>query len=221
MGNHSTRHNDKLEQKHQQSTATTNNKVPKSISRSTSSNEIEQNFTTHFLPIDKLSKILAEHSQYEDNIHHAISENVFIKYLFPHYPQLGLRLFKYLLASSQKNSSEHLGISTFKQQVEKLLSLMNDRIILDNYVKIYCNSQENSDMTPETLKELLMISYQSATDSEPNSCPYIHNTIHTVVTSCNFHMLQPRKKKLLEPGEKFLGRKDMEDIYGGEGSHCY
>ncbi|XP_074110343.1 uncharacterized protein LOC141534712 [Cotesia typhae] len=186
MGNHSTRHNDKLEQKHIHSASTTNYKVSKSISRSTSSNEIEQNFTTHFLPIDKLSKILAEHSEYEESVHHGISENVFIKYLFPHYPQLGSRLFKYLLASSQKVSSKYLGTSTFKQEVEKLLSLMNDQIILDTYVKIYCHSYENSNMTPETLKELLMISYQSATESEPNTCPYILETINTVITSC-FH----------------------------------
>ncbi|XP_034942247.1 uncharacterized protein [Chelonus insularis] len=183
MGNHVTRHNNGLAKKHMLSPA--NNQPTTPLSRNASASEIEQNFVTHFKPIDKLTKILAERTQHEDDSH-GISEKVFVKYLFPHYSNLGSRLFKYLHAAS-KASSKHLGTSAFKQQIEKLLSIMNDQTILDVYVKMFSTtSKEDGDITSGAFKELLMTSYQLATDCGPNSCIFVHDTIEAVVSSC-FH----------------------------------
>lgn len=123
---------------------------------------------------------MAERSHHEEDIH-GISKDVFVKYLFPRYPDLGLRLFRHLHTSS-KATTKHLGTSAIKQQIEKLLSIMNDRTILDIYVKMYADDGEN--ITHDTLHDLLMISYQLATDSESNSCAFVQRIIEAVVTSC-------------------------------------
>ncbi|KAK0176626.1 hypothetical protein PV328_000744 [Microctonus aethiopoides] len=182
MGNHVARSSEGLGKKHATSLAA-DSKNSESISRSPNGDS-DQHFVTHFRPIDKLSKILAERSQHDEDVH-GITENVFIKYLFPHYPELGSKLF-HSIHKLSKSTTKYVSTSLFKQQVEKILSVMNDRTILDIYVKMYCESNNDSDVTPDTLKEILMISYQLATDSETNSCPYVHRTIAAVVTSC-FH----------------------------------
>ncbi|XP_011310517.1 uncharacterized protein [Fopius arisanus] len=183
MGNHVGRSADKTSKKSAAMTNNTNN--IKSMSRSPSGSDIEHNFVTHFRPVDKLSKILSERNHH-DNDGHGVSEEIFVKYLFPHYSEFASRLYRYLHKSS-KATTKHLGTSAFKQQIEKLLGIMNDRTVLDIYVKMYSNTMDESgEVTPQGLRDLLMISYRLAMDNEGSTCPYVHKTIGAAVTSC-FH----------------------------------
>lgn len=84
-----------------------------------------------------------------------------------------------------KATTNHLGNSAFKQQTERFLSIMNDQIILESYVKMY--ARESTDVNPEGLRDLLIVTYQLALDSSngaPQHCSQIHRTIESVTTSC-------------------------------------
>lgn len=126
--------------------------------------------------------MLAEHAHKEESVH-GITERVLENYLFPHYPDLARRIFKYLHHLS-KAKTEHLGQSAFKQQAEKLLSIINDENILESYVNMYSDMTPESEVTPESLRELFMVSYKIAIDNEELTCPFIHSTINTVLVSC-------------------------------------
>ncbi|XP_014217821.1 uncharacterized protein LOC106646292, partial [Copidosoma floridanum] len=128
--------------------------------------------------------ILSEISQKEEAVN-GITKTVFQKYLFPHYPELANRLFAHLHASS-KATTAHLGQSAFKQQAEKFLAIMNDQTVLENYVKMFSDNNEN-EVTPNGLRELLMLSYRLAMAGKGGCyCAQLLNTISAVVTAC-FH----------------------------------
>ncbi|XP_048511960.1 uncharacterized protein LOC105686929 [Athalia rosae] len=130
-------------------------------------------------------EILGELSLQEESVN-GVTENVFRRYIFPQYPSFADKLFAFLHRQS-KATVGHLGISAFKQQTERFLSLMNDQTILESYVKMY--AKECADITPEGLKDLLMVTYQLALDSatgKQQHCTQIHRTIDAVTTSC-FH----------------------------------
>lgn len=89
-------------------------------------------------------------------------------------------------------------MSSFRQQCEKFLSVIEDNIIVELYVRMYAedttaigSGDENTceKLDPEILKLLLMTAYRVAMDhySEgPQMCLHIHNTLIAVVDSC-FH----------------------------------
>ncbi|XP_058806957.1 uncharacterized protein LOC131673178 [Phymastichus coffea] len=160
--------------------------VTADMSRSSSGADIQNHSHTQFLPIDRLAKILTEISQKEEAVN-GITRTVFQKYLFPHHQFLADRLFTHLHTSS-KATTMHLGQSAFKQQAEKFLAIMNDQTVLENYVKMFSKNKEESEITPDGLKELLIISYRLAMCIEDGHgfCPQLFNTVAAVVTSC-FH----------------------------------
>ncbi|XP_011501888.1 PREDICTED: uncharacterized protein LOC105365432 [Ceratosolen solmsi marchali] len=155
------------------------------ISRSSSGADIQNTSHTQFLPIDRLAKILTEISQKEEAVN-GITQFVFQKYLFPHHPELADRLFSHLHASS-KVTTTYLGQSVFKHQAEKFLAIMNDQTVLENYVKMFSENKEESEITPDGLRKLLMVSYRLAMSGNRGvSCTQILNTVSAVVNAC-FH----------------------------------
>ncbi|XP_017876040.1 uncharacterized protein LOC108622592 [Ceratina calcarata] len=156
-----------------------------SLSKSSSGTELESNSHMQFFPIESLAKTLSHLSHEEEHVH-GITKSVFQRYLFPNYPDLGDKLFDYLYCSANVNTS-HLSANAFKQQAEKFLSVMNDHIVLENYVKLYSNVKGDGGMSPEGLKALLNMSYKIAVDSTgAPSCLYADLIMDAAVSSC-FH----------------------------------
>lgn len=130
-----------------------------------------------------LLQILSELSQKEEAVN-GITRTVFQKYLFPQYPDLADRLFTHLHTSS-KATTAHLGQSAFKQQAEKFLSIMNDQVVLEHYVKMFSENRDESEINPDGLRALLMVSYRLAMTSGGGlSCSQLLNTLHAVISAC-------------------------------------
>ncbi|XP_053988999.1 uncharacterized protein LOC128897051 [Hylaeus anthracinus] len=156
-----------------------------SLSKSSSGTELENNAHMQFFPIESLAKTLSHLTHDEERIT-GITRSVFQRYLFPNYPELGEHLFNYLHHVANVNTS-YLSANAFKQQAEKFLSVMNDQIILENYVKMYSNMKGDGSVGPDGLKNLLYISYKIAMDSSgTSSCIYAEQIINAVIISC-FH----------------------------------
>ncbi|EZA58764.1 hypothetical protein X777_14933 [Ooceraea biroi] len=154
--------------------------------KSTSKSEPEQhNSHTQFFPIESLAKTLSHLAQQEEHVN-GITKSVFEKYLFPTHPELSEKLFTYLHHNAHATTA-YISTSAFKQQAERLLSVMNDQPILENYIKMYSNIKDGCNVTPETLRALLMCCYQLAMENNStSSCLYSHQIINAVVVSC-FH----------------------------------
>ena len=128
-------------------------------------------------------QILAEIAQKEEGIN-GVTHAVFKKYLFPYHPELGDRLFVYLITTS-KATTKHMSQSIFKQQAEKFLSIMNDQTILENYVRMFADQRKENEISPDGLNQLLIVSYRLATSGERGkTCSQLLNTVCAVVTSC-------------------------------------
>lgn len=62
---------------------------------------------------------------------------------------------------------------------------MNDQAILENYIKMYSNIKDSGNVTPETLRALLMCCYQLAMENNStSSCLFSQQIINAVVVSC-------------------------------------
>ncbi|XP_015607771.1 uncharacterized protein LOC107273773 [Cephus cinctus] len=162
----------------------------KAMSRTASGADIEHSTHTQFLPLDNLAKILVGLAQKEESVN-GVTSSVFERYLFPRYSEFAERLFAYLHTSS-KATTTHLGLAAFKQQAERFLGIMKDRTILENYIKMYSRSSSSSEcceVTPDSLRALLMTSYRLAMENYSGgsqTCLHIHRTIDAVLISC-FH----------------------------------
>lgn len=98
-----------------------------------------------------------------------------------------------------------MSVSSFRQQCERFLSVIEDTVIVELYVRMYAEDPtvtDNGDkneitieqLDPEMFKLLLMTTYRVAMDhySEgPQMCLQTHNTLTAIVDSCFHH-----KKKL-------------------------
>ncbi|XP_044007440.1 MTOR-associated protein MEAK7 isoform X2 [Aphidius gifuensis] len=180
MGNHVVRSNNGSTKSNSSKKTVYSSRKP---SGNSSATDMEHNFVTHFVPVDKLTKILNDLTYENENIN-GISVDIFTRYLFPNYKEFGNRFYYFLLTSSGTSSS-YLNSPTFKQQVEKFLSQMNDRTLLDIYVQVYSNTtDDSSDVTVNALKDLFMMSYRLSMDDCLPTCNYIEETIDAAVTSC-------------------------------------
>lgn len=56
--------------------------------------------------------------------------------MFPQYPDLGKRLFN-KMHKLAKAKTKHLGVSAFRQQCETYLSILDDALILEHYVRMF------------------------------------------------------------------------------------
>ncbi|XP_065226218.1 uncharacterized protein LOC135849645 [Planococcus citri] len=141
----------------------------------------------HLSPMEKLGKLLAQRSLQEDSIN-GVACGVFKRYLFPHYTEIGKRLFSYLCTSSCGPASSHvISVSNFKTQTEKLLGIMSDHQLIQIYVTMYADGKDK--MVIDQFHELVYAVYKLAMDHYPDgpqSCRYIFTTIKAVVDSA-FH----------------------------------
>lgn len=126
---------------------------------------------------------LSHIAQQEERVH-GITKSVFEKYLFPTHPELSEKLFTYLHHNAHATTA-YMSTTAFKQQAEKLLSVMSDQAVLENYIKMYSNIRDGGNVTLETLTALLMCCYQLAMENNStSSCLYSHQIINAVVVSC-------------------------------------
>lgn len=122
-------------------------------------------------------------TQQEEHVN-GITKSVFKKYLFPTHPKLSEKLFTYLHHNAQSTTT-YISTTAFKQQAEKFLAVLNDQAILEKYIKMYSSIHNDGNVTPETLKALLMCCYQLAMENNSTStCLYSEQIIDAVVASC-------------------------------------
>lgn len=146
----------------------------------------DKSSNTKFAPIDELAKILARKNESEGS-GSGITDHVFAKYVFPRYPDLGLRLFRHFHTLSHAKT-HHLGVTAFRQQCERFMSVLDDQKIVEMYVRIFCNFNEEN-ATKEGVKNLLKLSFSIAMmhySGEAQTCPEIENTLDSVIATCFF-----------------------------------
>lgn len=115
---------------------------PVGMIRSPSGADFQDKSHTKFAPIDELAKILAKKNEHEGS-GSGITDHIFAKYVFPHHPDLGLRLFRHFHTSAHAKTN-HLGVTAFRQQCERYLSLLDDQKIIELFVRIFCNPNEEN-----------------------------------------------------------------------------
>lgn len=163
------------------------NGAPKGMTRSASGADLQDRLQTQYHPVEKLGKILAKKCEEEHGIS-GITGDIFAKYVFPKFPDLGMKLFKYLRHNSRAKT-EHLGLTAFRQQCEKFLGILDDSVILENYVKMFGDLNETELIKPENLKDLLRTCYNLAMahyQDGPQTCRLLDRTLNSVVQSCFF-----------------------------------
>lgn len=167
--------------------ASSNNGAPKGMTRSASGADLQDRLQTQYHPVEKLGKILVKKCEEEHGIN-GITGVIFAKYVFPKFPDLGMKLFKYLRHNSRAKT-DHLGLTAFRQQCEKFLSILDDTVILENYVKMFGDLNETELIKPENLKDLLRTCYNLAMahyQDGPQTCRLLDRTLNSVVQSCFF-----------------------------------
>lgn len=138
---------------------------------------------TKFAPIDELAKILARKNESEGS-GSGITDHVFAKYVFPRHPDLGLRLFRHFHTLSHAKT-QHLGVTAFRQQCERFLSILDDTKIIEMYVRIFCNPHEEN-ATKDGVKALLRLSFNIAMahySGEAQTCPNLDGTLDAVIAT--------------------------------------
>lgn len=153
--------------------------------RSPSGADFQQS-PTKFAPIDELAKILTKKNELEGS-GNGISDHIFAKYVFPNNTDLGMRLFRHFHTLSHAKTV-HLGTTAFKQQCERFLSILDDSKLIEMYVRIFCNLNEEN-ASKEGVKSLLRTSFNIAmryNAGEAHCCPNIEATLDAVIATCFF-----------------------------------
>ncbi|XP_055624799.1 uncharacterized protein LOC129767691 isoform X2 [Toxorhynchites rutilus septentrionalis] len=159
----------------------------KGMIRTASGADLQDRFQTQYHPVEKLGKILVKKCEEEHGVS-GITGDIFARYVFPRFPDLGLKLFKYLRHNSRAKT-EHLGLIAFRQQCEKFLAILDDSVVLENYVKMFGDLNETDLIKPDNFKDLLRTCYNLAMahyQDGPQSCLLLNRTLDSVVQSCFF-----------------------------------
>lgn len=154
--------------------------------RSPSGADFQDKNHTKFAPIDELAKILAKKNE-QDGSGSGITDHTFTKYVFPRHPELGMRLFRHFHTLSHAKT-KYLGVTAFRQQCERFLSILEDTQIIEMYVRIFCNLNEEN-ATKEGVKSLLQKSFNIAMayySGDAQTCPSIETTLNAVIATCFF-----------------------------------
>ncbi|OWR54849.1 putative Ankyrin repeat domain-containing protein 13C [Danaus plexippus plexippus] len=141
--------------------------------------------TTSLVPVEKLGKLLAHRSQKEDGVN-GVTEKSFTKYLFPMYPELARQFYNYVHRTA-KCKNNHIPLSAFRQQCEKILAMLDDNAIIETYIRMFSSEPEEGNVTPNDLRALLYISYKLSMDhypEGPQACPMINKTLSAVIRGC-------------------------------------
>lgn len=154
--------------------------------RSPSGADFQDKNHTKFGPIDELAKLLAKKNEQEGS-GSGITDHTFVKFVFPRHPELGMRLFRHFHTLSHAKT-KHLGVTAFRQQCERFLSMLDDSLIVEMYVRIFCNLNEEN-ATKEGVKSLLRQSFNIAMayySGDAQICPSIEKTLDAVIATCFF-----------------------------------
>lgn len=146
----------------------------------------DKSHTTKFAPIDELAKILSRKNESE-GVGHGVTDHVFVKYVFTRQPDLGMRLFHHFHTLSHAKTP-HLGVTAFRQQCERFMSILDDQKIVEIYIRIFCNEHEEN-ATKEGVKSLLRTSFNIAMvhySGEATVCPELESTLDAVIATCFF-----------------------------------
>ncbi|PSN56687.1 hypothetical protein C0J52_00006 [Blattella germanica] len=156
-----------------------------SFGRLNSQTDSNDKAPTQLIPIDKLAKILAQKSLEEDSVQ-GITCRVFTNKVFPRYPDLSQKLFKYLHSCAGNGKHEWISCSAFKQQAENLLGIIADDKQIEIYVRMYA---EGKDASQDNFRHLLLQAYRLAMDhytEGPQICKRLPNILNAVIDSA-FH----------------------------------
>jgi hypothetical protein len=85
--------------------------------------------------------------------------------------------------------TEHLGMAAFRQQCERFLGVLDDTLILENYVRMFGDYTDPDHVSPDHLKGLLMECHKLAMSNYsagPQTCLLIDRTLSSVTNSCFF-----------------------------------
>lgn len=142
------------------------------MSRTASGSDINERTYSMFVPIERLAKILHQKTQQECGIN-GIAQEIFVKYVFPQYPDLGSRVFA-KMHKIAKAKTKYLGVTAFRQQCEIYLSVLDDALIHEHYVKMFIVNGSNAikeniggqqqQQSPLSDEELLLINTNGLTD---------------------------------------------------------
>ncbi|XP_058462938.1 uncharacterized protein LOC131437543 isoform X2 [Malaya genurostris] len=163
------------------------NNTTKGMSRTASGADLQDRSQTPNHPVEKLGKILVKKCDSEYGIN-GITAEVFARYVFPKFPEVGKRLFNFLRYNSRAKT-DHMGLTAFRQQCEKFLGVLDDSVILESYVKMFGNLSETDLIKPEDFKNLLNTCYNLAMahyQDGPQTCLLLNRTLNSVVQSCFF-----------------------------------
>lgn len=155
--------------------------------RSASGADINEKTLTQLIPVEKLSQILRDKSSNQHGIN-GITSEVFVQQVFPLYPDLGQRLFK-LLHHNSRAQTQHLGTVAFRQQCERFLGILDDGIIVENYVKMYAEDDKPDFINKQGAMNLLLTCFRVAMKHYSGNikiCPLTDRTLTSVVSSIFF-----------------------------------
>lgn len=158
----------------------------KGMIRSPSGADFRDTTSTSFAPIEELAKILTKKNESEGS-GNGISDHVFAKYVFPNNNDLGLRVFRHFHTLSHAKTT-HLGTTAFKQQVERFMSVLDDSKVIEMYVRIFSDYNEEN-ASKEGIKNLLLTSFgisMNFNSGDSHSCPSIESTLDCVIATCFF-----------------------------------
>jgi TLD len=164
------------------------------MSRTASGADI-QDRSTQFEPVDKLARILHKKSEQEYSVNGVACE-AFARYVFPSNRNIAVRLFQHMHHHSRAKT-QYLGVTAFRQQVERFLGILDERQILEAYVKMFGDSDDPDHISPAHLKALLNECYMLAMVNHVEglkACAMIDRTLDSVTTACFFG------KESLSPG---------------------
>lgn len=156
------------------------------MTRSPSGADFQDKNHTKFAPIDELAKILARKNE-QEGAGSGITDHTFAKYVFLGHSELGMRLFRHFHTLSHAKT-KHLGVTAFRQQCERFLSILDDTQIIEMYVRIFCNLNEEN-ATKEGVKSLLRQSFNIAMayySGDAQICPSIEMTLDAIIATCFF-----------------------------------
>ncbi|CAB3247697.1 unnamed protein product [Arctia plantaginis] len=83
-----------------------------------------------------------------------------------------------------KCKNKHIPLSTFRQQCEKILAMLDDNVIIETYMKLFSSDDDDNTVTPDGLRSLLYTSYKLSMDhypEGPQTCLMINKTLSAVV----------------------------------------
>ncbi|KAK7871707.1 hypothetical protein R5R35_013996 [Gryllus longicercus] len=145
--------------------------------------------TSRMPQIEGLVKILTKKTLGEKSAS-GIAAEIFAKYVFPPYQDLGERLFMYFAHLIHSEHENILSAKNFAVAMENFFtSQIQDELQLDVYLKLYGES-DWMNITPTGFRKLMLIAYTIAVDhysGGPASCKYYSRTINAVVDAVFHH----------------------------------